>query len=153
MSVAIRAATMSDAEAIGRLAAEFQDYLRSLGDRTEFDFGASHYMRDGFGEDPAFAGLVAESGDAVVGYLLYHDGYETDHGRRVVHVIDLYVQAAWRRQGIGESLMRRAAEVGRARGAQLMLWSVYKPNALAMRFYEALGAKYIEDLHFMALNL
>src|ERR671937_136814 len=111
MTVAIRAATMSDAEAIGRLAAEFQDYLRSLGDRTEFDFGASHYVRDGFGEDPAFAGLVAESGDAVVGYLLYHDGYE----------IDLYVQAAWRRQGIGESLMRRAAEVGRARGAQLML--------------------------------
>jgi len=47
--------------------------------------------------------------------------------------------------------MDHAAQIGRSRGAELMLWSVYKPNALALRFYEKLGARYVEGLHFMSL--
>ena len=75
-----------------------------------------------------------------MGYALYHHGYDTDHGRRVLHLIDLYVQETWRRQGIGEALVRRVAEAGRAHTAQVMFWSVYKPNTTATSFYERLGA-------------
>ena len=153
MDISIRTATASDSESIGALISEFQAYLRKLGDRTEFRFGSSAYLRDGFGDSPAFQGLVAEVGKAIVGYALYHHGYDTDHGRRVLHLIDLYVQETWRRQGIGEALMRRVAEAGRAHRAQVMLWSVYKPNTTATSFYERLGARYVEDLHWMALDI
>lgn len=44
----IRKATAADAPQIGLLIAEFQDYLRDLGDTTEFRFNASAYLRDGF---------------------------------------------------------------------------------------------------------
>jgi GNAT superfamily N-acetyltransferase len=150
----VRAATESDAEAVGALAAEFQRYLRGLGDLTNFAFGATEFLRDGFGDRAAFAGVIAEVDGQVVGYALYHDGYETDRGRRLVHLIDLYVQEASRRRGIGRALMSRVAQLGRARGAGIMFWSVYKPNTLAGAFYERLGARYTAaDLLWMALDL
>jgi GNAT superfamily N-acetyltransferase len=152
--VLVRTATESDANAIGALAAEFQAYLRDLGDRTNFAWGAKEFLRDGFGNRAAFAGVVAEVHGQVVGYALYHDGYETDRGRRLVHLIDLYVQEASRRQGVGRALMQRIADLGRVRGAEVVFWSVYEPNALARTFYERLGAKYAAtDLVWMALDL
>jgi len=153
MAMVIRQSTVHDAEPIGKLAAEFQTYLRALGDRTEFDWGATKYLRDGFSDDPAFEGLVAETKSEVVAYLLYHFGYDTDRGQRLVHVIDLYVAEDFRRRGIGAALMKRAAAIGRARGAEAMFWSVYKPNDVALRFYEKLGATHASGLHFMSLAI
>ena len=152
-NVIVRTVRESDAHAIGALAAEFQEYLRDLGDRAVFAWGANEFLRDGFGDRAAFAGLVAELDGQIVGYALYHDGYETDRGRRLVHLIDLYVQEASRHRGVGRALMCRVAELGRERGAEIMLWSVYKPNALASAFYERLGASDTTDLVWMALDL
>jgi hypothetical protein len=65
----IRAATRDDAGAIGDLAQEFADYLRGLRDPTEFGLNAETYLRDGYGANPAFSGLVAELDGRVVGCL------------------------------------------------------------------------------------
>jgi ribosomal protein S18 acetylase RimI-like enzyme len=151
MRAVIRNATAADAQAIGELAKEFQEYLRALGDRTHFEFTAETYLRDGFGPSPAFAGLVAELGSEVIGYLLYHFGYDTDRAMRLMHVIDLYVQASQRRQGVGEALMRAAAQISRNAGGRELTWSVFSPNTLALQFYERLGAKRIKQLEFMYL--
>jgi GNAT superfamily N-acetyltransferase len=145
----IRQCTAEDAEPIGQLAAEFHSYLRALGDRADFDWDAAKYLRDGFGENAAFEGLVAEVDSKVVAFALYHDGYETDRGQRVIHLIDLFVSEPFRRRGIGKKLMQRIFEIGQIKGAGLVLWSVFKPNAAALRFYEEVGAKYTDGLHFM----
>ena len=151
--VLIRPCEPADAAAIGALAAEFQAYLRALGDRTAFAWGAAEYLRDGFGDDPAFEGLVAEVDSNVVGYLLYDFGYDTDRGQRLVFIIDLYAAATYRRCGLGRALMERAAVIGRSRSAELMLWSVYRLNEVALRFYERIGARYVEGLHFMSMRI
>jgi ribosomal protein S18 acetylase RimI-like enzyme len=151
--VVIRKATAADADAIGSMVAEFQAYLRGLGDRAEFDFGAAKYLRDGFGDDPAFEGLVAETETGLDGYLLYHFGYDTDAGQRLVHIIDLYVREKSRHRGIGSALMKNVAEMGRAHGARAMFWSVFEANSAALRFYSALGAKPLKDLQFMSVAI
>lgn len=149
MNVVIRNATAADAHSIGELAKEFQAYLRALGDRTQFELTAETYLRDGFGPNSAFSGLVAELNGEITGYLLYHFGYDTDRAMRLMYVIDLYVQESKRRCGVGEALMRTAAEICReARGSELV-WAVFSSNKLAFQFYERLGAKYIQDLEFM----
>src|SRR5947207_3554157 len=60
MNATIHKATAADARAIRALAKQFQEYLWTLRDRTQFEFTAETYLRDGFGPNPAFAGLVAE---------------------------------------------------------------------------------------------
>ena len=149
MTLAIRSATPGDAEAVGQLMAQSADYLRALGDTTDFRFTAETYLRDGFGPNPAFAGLVAEADGEVVGHLLYHFGYDTDRAMRLLHVIDLMVREDKRGQGIGKALMLQAAKLCRQAGGRELVWAVYKPNRPAAEFYERLGAGYIEDLDFM----
>lgn len=148
--ITIRTATAADAAVVGQLAEQFADYLRSLGDSTDFKFNAQSYLRDGFGPNPAFAGIVAELEGEVIGYLLYHFGYDTDRAIRLLHVVDLYVREDRRSQGAGQALMREAAQICRAGGGHELFWAVYIPNKLAARFYERLGAYYVEDLNFMA---
>jgi ribosomal protein S18 acetylase RimI-like enzyme len=177
----VRPLSLEDAPAVAELATAFADYLRGLGDTGEHLLTAEAIRRDGFGPRAAFAGLVAAganapddadrvgdagaavnaeaAGDAkaasgpdpLVGYLLYHLGYDADLAARNLHVIDLYVSPAARRQGAGRALMAEAARLCREAGGAYLFWAVYIPNLLAADFYTALGARYVQDLDFMVL--
>ena len=95
----IRKANLADVPAIACLAAEFAQYLRGLGDTTEFRLNVDALERDGFGPEPAFGGVVAEMAGVVIGYLLYHDGYDTDAAYRLLMIADLFVTQAARGRG------------------------------------------------------
>ena len=148
-SVHLRTVTAADAESVVRMWSEFARYLRELGDSDEQNFGVEAFLRDGFGPDPAFSGIIAERGNTAVGYLLYHFGYDTDQAMRVMHVVDLWVDPAARRGGIGRALMREAAARCRARGGRALIWSVFAPNRTAVAFYTRLGGRFYTDLKFM----
>jgi diamine N-acetyltransferase len=152
MALIIRPSLESDAREIGNLAQQFAGYLRELGDQSEFYLTAERYLRDGFGERPAFSGIVAEDGGSVVGYLLYHFGYDSDAAERNLYIADLYVDRDHRRRGVGAALMRSAAEIARAGGAVEMVWAVYRDNNLAAEFYDRLGAQRVTNLFFMAVR-
>lgn len=149
----IREATRDDAADICALFNEFTEYLRSLGNSTDSQFDTSTYLRDGFGDNPAFHGLVAEVDSEIVGYLLYHFGYEVELAIRYLHVIDLYVRPANRLQGVGRALIKRAGEICTAAGGKRLSWFVYSPNIPAFQFYERLGARYLKNMEYMYLPL
>jgi ribosomal protein S18 acetylase RimI-like enzyme len=151
--VSIRTATVEDAEAVAKLAAEFHSFLYKLGDVGNHYFNATTYVRDGFGENPAFVGLVAQSDDEIIGYLLLEFGYDTDQSRRLAFVDDLYVGESWRGQGIGKALMKRAADTARSQGAQALWWGVHERNDSAFKFYEGLGARYVKGIRFMSIDV
>jgi GNAT superfamily N-acetyltransferase len=151
MSVTLRAATADDAERVALLSHEFVAYLRSLGDQGTYGFTAEVYLRDGFGQNPAFSGLVAELDGEMVGYLLYCPGYDLDHGGRIIHIVDLFVHETARHQGVARALMEAVADICRLSGGKQLLWAVYTPNTLAKEFYERLGATYVRDLQYMRL--
>lgn len=153
MSIRIRVATEADAAQVIVLYEEFTQYLRALGDSTEAQLTAAAFCRDGFGNNPAFYGLVAEFEGEVAGFLLYHFGYDTEMAARVMYIIDLFVTERHRRRGIAATLMTHAQSVSREHGAVEILWSVYKLNSRACEFYESLGGKHIEDLHYMYLEV
>ena len=149
----ISPARQSDASSIGQLARQFANYLRELGDTTDFQLTAEAVWRDGFGETPAFAGLVAEDEGEVIGYLLYHFGYDSDRAARTLHIADLYVAPAKRNRGTGRALIARAASIARGAGAEELIWSVYHSNDIASKFYERMGAQRITDVFFMKLKV
>jgi GNAT superfamily N-acetyltransferase len=149
MAVTIRVATAQDAEAVAALGRECVAYLQSLGDVSPPSLSAEDYLRDGFGAQPAFAGLIAERGSQAIGYLLYCPAYDLDLGGRLLSLVDLFVSAAARRQGVARRLMEAAADIGRQIGGHALLWSVYTPNTTAAAFYEQVGAQDVNDLRFM----
>ena len=153
LNLTVRPARAEDANSVGALAKQFAGYLRSLGDATDFKLTAEAYLRDGFGPQPAFAGLVAEVNGRVIGYLLYHFGYDSDTAAPNLHVVDLFVDRAARKRGAGRALMTAVADIARERGAREMIWSVYHANKLATAFYEKLGAQSITDVFFMKLRV
>jgi ribosomal protein S18 acetylase RimI-like enzyme len=153
MHFTIRPAVESDADQVAALSREFSFYLRDLGDPTDFRFSANRYRYDGFGSNPAFFGFVAESNADIIGYLLYHYGYDADTATRTMHVIDLYVSKKHRKCGAGSALMMHARQVCRKSDVREMVWSVYKSNYLAHAFFTRIGAKYTEDLDYMHLEV
>ena len=153
MDLTIRPATREDAPEIERLYLQSADYLRALGDTSEFHFDAEVYLRDGFGERPAFGAIVAERAGGLVGYLIYTFGYDTDRSWRTLFVVDLLVDEAARGGGVGRALMADAARICRQEGGGELLWAVYEPNASAFAFYRSLGAEEVAELRFMSLHV
>ncbi len=153
MQLEIRPTTPEDAAEIERLYAQSAAYLRALGDTTDFQFNAQVYLRDGFGERPAFAGIVAVLDSQLAGYLFYTFGYDTDRALRYLYVIDLLVDQAVRGQGIGKALMDHAAGICRDQGGAELAWAVYAKNELALDFYRKLGAREVTDLRFMSWSI
>ena len=94
---------------------------------------------------------MAEEDDKVIGYLLYHFGYDSDGAFSNLHVVDLYVDSKARKKGVGRALMVAAAGIARQAGSQQIIWSVYHTNDLATEFYERLGAQRITEVFFMKL--
>jgi GNAT superfamily N-acetyltransferase len=149
----IRKAVREDAESIEKLERDFSTELETLGIQGNSSFNAECYLRDGFGPNPAFSGLVADSGTEPLGYLLYHLGYEVSDAARTLYVIDLFVCRDARRLGVARALMAEAINVCRDLGGSQVCWSVYDSNALAFSFYEGLGASYTKDERLMNLNV
>lgn len=75
-----------------------------------------------------------------VGYALSHDAFSTDFGERGVYLIDIYVEPAWRRAGVGEALMAAVAARAKERGGSHVWWATMPFNYQARRFYAHLGA-------------
>ena len=134
-SVSIRRATTGDVSEVVKLAQSL-----SIADgQSPSRLTEEAYLSDGFGQNPAFVALVAEIGHRVVGYALYFEGYDTGRASRGVYLSDLYVDQAWRRQGIGRALMQATARACHEMGGEWMFWSVLKHNKDARKFYKTIA--------------
>lgn len=134
-AIAVRPATADDATIIVRLA---RGLSLTDGGRTS-RLTEDAYRRDGFGAEPAFRVLVAEIDGMVAGYALYFSGYDTDRATRGVYLADLFVDADYRRYGVGRALMKAVARACRDLGGEWMFWSVLKRNRVARKFYKTLA--------------
>jgi GNAT superfamily N-acetyltransferase len=159
MTVTVRPIRREDAESVVGMAHEFGAYLKSLGDSWAPNFTREKYLEDGFGANPAFGGFLCEEterkpdGNIPLGYLLHAPNYDVDLACRTLFVIDLWVRPWTRRLGVGRKLMEAAVAEARRNGAGYLFWSVYRPNAIARRFYDGIGAKPVDDLDYMTLGV
>lgn len=149
----LRPLVESDADAIIHLYGQSAAHLRRLGCNGPFLFDADAYRRDGFGAAPAFQGIGvvvgAEPEAALVGYLIYTFGYDTDRAARHLMVLDLLVEESHRSQGLGELLMTEARRIAAAHGIDELALFVHKRNDGAIRFYQRLGGELVEEVRWM----
>ena len=98
-----------------------------------------------FGEHPVAEALIAEFQTTPIGFALYFATFSTFVGRPGLYLEDLYVRPNMRGKGVGTLLLQHVARLARERGCGRLEWSVLNWNKPAIRFYEALGARAMDD--------
>ena len=84
---------------------------------------------------------VAEEGQAIVGFLIADR--EPGH---VGHIVTIDVDAAWRRRGVGTTLMDAGEDWARRLSLELVYLETAEDNIPAQAFYEARGYVKYEKL-------
>jgi GNAT superfamily N-acetyltransferase len=147
-TIATRPARRADARAIARLSRELRP---AIGEPRDL-FTEDVILRDGFGDEPEFAVIVAErEGGEVVGYALHYDAYEPGYAARGLYLADLVVAKAARRLGVGRLLVAAVADAARARGRSYVWWVNPRGNKEAESFYRRLAPEIRQEvvLHVM----
>jgi GNAT superfamily N-acetyltransferase len=94
-----------------------------------------------FGERPAAEVLLALEGETPVGFAVYFYNFSTWLGRAGLYLEDLFIRPEKRGRGYGRALLVELAKIARDRGCSRMEWAVLNWNERAIKFYQALGAK------------
>ena len=144
----IRLAEALDAERIGELWAEMVSYHAAMDPQIfrPAASGAELYARsilDRLSDADARV-LVAELDGAVVGYVsgvIADITTEMFMPLRCGLLADIYLQAAFRRRGLGRQLVERLMLWFRSRGLRHFEWHVSAGNHEALAFWKAIGGE------------
>jgi len=98
-------------------------------------------VRDGFGPNPRFRALIAESDGQPAGYALFFDYYSTWAGPGLF-LEDLFVREQFRKRGIGKALLASVARIAVQEHCYGVHWEVLDWNEKAIEMYKSLGAEF-----------
>ena len=141
MEITIRKAIQQDCHRMMELVKELAIYEKAPDEITvNFD----HFVESGFGENPVWWALVAETTSPtglkeVQGFALYYIRYSTWKGQRM-YLEDLLVTEKYRRQGIGKLLFTELFKEAKVKNYNGIAWQVLDWNEPAINFYKKLGA-------------
>lgn len=84
--------------------------------------------------------VLADFDGQPAGFALYFHNYSTFLARPGLYLEDLFVDPAFRKHGVGRTLLQQLARTAAERGCGRLEWSALKWNRLAIDFYLRLGA-------------
>jgi GNAT superfamily N-acetyltransferase len=156
MSVRVRRAEKSDAQAIAEMA------IKLVEQHVDYDpirfsrIGNRQGMANFYGgqtEAENAAVFVAESSKDVIGfaYMQFEPIIYAELAVKVAWLHDIFVEEKVRRTGAGEMLLKAAADAARSLGANKILLSVAARNAGAQAFFARHG--FVTTMHEMMLAL
>lgn len=134
----IRVATPDDAEQILAFIRELAVYEKAEDEVVATEADIRQRL---FGEGATVHGLMAETDEGPVGFVVYFLNFSTWQGRHGLFLEDLYVSPSARGRGFGRQLMRHLAALAVERGYGRFEWNVLDWNTPAIDFYESVGAK------------
>jgi GNAT superfamily N-acetyltransferase len=144
----IRAAAVSDVPLLLRFFRELAEYERQP---NEVVVKEETLIKDGFGPQPKFRGLIAEWEVQAIGYAFFFGFYSSWKGPGIF-LQDLFVREAFRRVGIGRALLSEVARIAQREGSYGIRWEVLGWNESAIKFYKSLGGEFFDDLRQVLLQ-
>jgi GNAT superfamily N-acetyltransferase len=88
--------------------------------------------------------LIAEYNEVPVGFALFFTNFSTFECKPGIYLEDLFVLENFRNKGIGKTLLKELANIVISRNYGRLEWTVLDWNP-ARKFYENIGAKYLND--------
>lgn len=145
----IRAATPADIPAIRQLIVELAIY-----EKEPDAVKATHddLARALFDARPTAECVLAEVDGQAVGVALFFTNFSTWTGKPGLYLEDLFVLPSARGVGLGKALLVHLAQLCVTRGYSRFEWSVLDWNTPAIGFYQALGAKLMDEWTVMRVD-
>ena len=134
----IRPARVDDVSVILQLIRDLATYERAPDEVTATEEQLVDVL---FGERPAAEVLLAFEAESAVGFAVYFYNFSTWLGRAGLYLEDLFVKPEKRGKGYGRALLVELAKIARDRGCGRMEWAVLNWNEPAIKFYQTLGAR------------
>ena len=145
----LRRATQADIDTLHRFVVEL-----ALAENFPGEVSATPADLDSalFGPRPLAEAVVAEIDGEAAGFALYYSTYSTILGREGIHLEDLYVDDRYRGSGVGQHLLGHLADLASRRGCARLEWWVLRSNVHAIRFYQRLRARGLDEIEVMRLE-
>jgi GNAT superfamily N-acetyltransferase len=140
--IALRFATIDDVDLIFDFICQLADYEK-MADEVVAD--KELLRRTLFGERKVAEIVIASFDGEPAGFALFFHNYSTFLGRPGIYLEDLFVVPDLRGRGIGRILLSYLAKLALERGCGRLEWWVLDWNEPAIRFYERLGAKSMDE--------
>ncbi len=148
-SIAIRPATPEDLPLICALIAELADYEK-LAHEVRFDPQTlGQYL---FGPRPMAEVVIGEVGGTPQGFALFFHNFSTFEGKPGLYLEDLFVRPEARGAGLGKALLAHLAKLALDRDCARFEWAVLDWNEPSIGFYNALGARAMDDWTVMRVD-
>ena len=145
----IRAAAPADVELIFALIRQLAEYERA----PEQVIGSVELLDTAlFGSPPHAEAVIAELDGQTAGFALFYGTFSTWECRPGIWLEDLYVSPEHRRAGVGGALLSHLAQVAVQRGCARLEWAALDWNALALDFYQRLGATRLDEWQLHRLD-
>lgn len=105
-------------------------------------------------DDPEKENFRTQHGNEVIvaGFVLFFPNYSTFLGKPGFYVEDLFVRESYRRKGFGKMLLTAVAKQAVKMGYGRVEWVVLDWNVNAIKFYEDLGAKILQEWRLCRLT-
>lgn len=149
MTLAIRPAAPADLPLIARLIRDLAEYEK-LAHEVRFDEAVLEAKL--FGPRPYAEVVIGEIDGVALGFALFFHNFSTFEGRPGIYLEDLFVRPEARGSGLGKALLAHLARLAVERDCARLEWSVLDWNSPAIGFYQALGARAMDEWTVMRMD-
>lgn len=149
MTLAIRPAAPADLPLIARLIRDLAEYEK-LAHEVRFDEAVLAAKL--FGPRPYAEVVIGEIDGVALGFALFFHNFSTFEGRPGIYLEDLFVRPEARGSGLGKALLAHLARLAVERDCARLEWSVLDWNSPAIGFYQALGARAMDEWTVMRMD-
>jgi len=149
MTFTIRKTTSDDIRAVIGLGREFAKFEKL----DHYFVITEEKLSDAmFGSDSFVEGLVAEADQRIIAYAIFYPNFASFRGQKGFFLEDLYIDADYRGQGVGEAILKEVARIARSRNFDRIDFQVLDWNLPAIKFYEKHGADRSDDERHYVFN-
>jgi GNAT superfamily N-acetyltransferase len=138
----IRAATAADVPLILSFIRDLAEYERLAPEVVATEDVLRASLFGGTPRAEVFLGFL--EGRPAAFAVAFHN-FSTFLGRAGLYLEDLFVKPEFRGRGCGKAMLLHLVRLAVERGCGRLEWAVLDWNESAIRFYEALGAKALDD--------
>jgi GNAT superfamily N-acetyltransferase len=150
MTVKIRKAKKNDSKKIINLICELAKFEKLP---PPDDNAKKRLINHGFGKNPLFSILVAETEGKLVGYAFYFFTYSSFLANKTLYLEDIFITKARRNKGIGQKFMFELIKIAKKNNCGRIELAVLVWNKNAIKFYEKLGARELNEWKYYRLKL